>query len=275
MSCWIAMSVAGMTKGQTIGDQTPEGIVPEGIAIKGLAGAFWVKTFDSQDKAVTEVLKEISLGLEAALEARGQALWIGAGGSTPKPVYEGLKTLNLPWETITLSQVDERFVAIDHPQSNSLMIMTATKPVLEAGMAFISLIQDLSSPLVSAQKAEALLRQKSSSERPYWDVTLLGMGPDRHYASIFPNHPINELIYHTPDMIVPISEATGGAEPQLPRLSLSVSALNHTRKMILYITGQAKLEAIKASVAEPYANTSPIGAFLAQYPGPVDIIWAP
>ncbi|ESQ79574.1 6-phosphogluconolactonase [Asticcacaulis sp. YBE204] len=236
------------------------------------AGRFTVQAFDTLAQAEQAVLRAIETALSDAIAERGHALWIGAGGGTPKPVYEQLDTLDLAWDKVTLSQVDERFVPLDDASSNTKMMAEAAAPVIAKGMRFLSLIQDISHPVICSEKAETMLRNLSE-DAPVFDLNLLGMGGDRHYASIFPGHPINEEVYDSPALVLAVAPSETGGEPKLPRITLTVPALNRSRRIVLYITGQAKLDALAAAIADPDPWTSPIGAFLSQYPGPVDIIW--
>ncbi|MFT3997612.1 MAG: 6-phosphogluconolactonase [Asticcacaulis sp.] len=234
-----------------------------------------VRAFATAGEAEAEVVRLIGEALSAAIAERGHALWIGAGGGTPKPVYQQLDTLDLAWDKITLSQVDERFVPVDDAASNTKMMGEACASVIARGMVFETLIRDIGDAGVCAQKAETLLRDLRNGDAPVFDLTLLGMGPDRHYASIFPGHAINATVYDTDALVLPVEPATGGVEPKLPRITLSVKALNASRRIVLYITGQEKREALSAALADPDPWTSPIGAFLKQCPAPVDIIWCP
>lgn len=238
-------------------------------------GGHRVQRFATAPEAEAAVVRLIGEALNEAIAARGQALWIGAGGGTPKPVYQQLGALGLPWDKVVLSQVDERFVPVDDAASNTRMMTEACAPVIAAGMVFETLIRDLSDAGLCAEKAEAMLRGFTDGEPPLFDLNLLGMGPDMHYASIFPGHPVNATVYATETLVLPVEPATGGSEPKLPRITLSVKALNRSRRIVLYITGQQKLEALSAALADPNPETAPIGAFLKQCPAPVDIIWCP
>lgn len=235
------------------------------------ARAFSVQRFDSAQEAEAAVLRLIGEAVTEALGLRGQAVICGAGGSTPKPVYERLSTLDLEWDKVMLTQVDERFVPEDDERSNSKMMREAVSGV--PGLRFLSLIQD-ADLAQSAQKAEDALRALGDGAAPEFDITLLGMGGDAHYASIFPGHEINATVYDTGRIVLPVEATDGTREPVWPRLTLSVSALNRSRRIVLYITGDAKLKALEEALANPDRDTAPIGAFLQQYPHTVDIVWA-
>ena len=243
-----------------------------------------VRAFDSKDAAGAWVAAEITAALTAAIAERGKALWLGCGGTTPKPVYERLgDDTTFEWDAVQLAQVDERFVPTDDARSNTRMMREALSHVLSEdgpgegggpGMELISLIEDITDQDNCAAMAQATLLDLGGGQAPTFDFSLLGMGPDGHYASIFPNHAINAFVYDTQALVLPVAPSGSDAEPVWPRITLSAPAINRSRRIVFFITGQEKLDRLKThgTVTDPYA--SPIGAFLAQCPVPVEFVWA-
>ncbi len=233
-----------------------------------------VHCFPTPAEAGAYIAAAITDSLTRAIDTRGAAVWVGCGGTTPKPVYEQLSYAELDWSAITLAQVDERYVPTDDAASNTRMMREALHKVVAPGkMELVSLIQDLSSPEVCAQKAEATLVKMGQGEAPCFDFALMGMGPDGHYASIFPDNAVNDDVYDTPRLVLPVTPHTDGSEPKLPRITLSVHALNNSRRIVFYITGQTKLDVLKDMSHDNDPWVSPIGAFLAQCPAPVEFVW--
>ena len=248
------------------------------ITLPGGRDGIRVRAFDSKDEAGAWVASEIAGALGEAIDARGKALWLGCGGTTPRPVYERLADAVIDWDVVRLAQVDERFVPTDDARSNTLMMREALEPVLSeddgSGMELISLIEDIADQERCAAMAEATLLELGGGQPPVFDFALLGMGPDAHYASIFPNHALNAFVYATKALVLPVAPAEDGSEPVLPRITLSAPAINRSRRIVFFITGQAKLDMLKThgALSDPYA--SPVGAFLAQCPAPVEFVWA-
>ena len=57
----------------------------------------------------------------AAIELRGHAVWVAAGGSTPVVAYRILAeqyAASIPWADVTIAMGDERCVPLDDPDSN-------------------------------------------------------------------------------------------------------------------------------------------------------------
>lgn len=253
----------------------PDGRV---ITLPGGSHGIRVRLFDDKASAGAWVANEIVVALAQAIEARGTALWLGCGGTTPRPVYERLVTANIEWQSVALAQVDERFVPTDDARSNTLMMREALEPVLASdegpGMELYSLIEDITDQENCAAEAEKTLLDLGGGAAPTFDFALLGMGPDAHYASIFPGHPINAFVYGTKALVLPVAPSEDGSEPVLPRITLSVPAILNTRRIVFFVTGEAKLEILKTlgTVTDPFV--SPIGAFLARCDVPVEFVWA-
>jgi 6-phosphogluconolactonase len=237
-----------------------------------------VHCFANTQRAGTYIADAIADSLRQAIDQRTKAVWIGCGGTTPKPIYQHLIHAELDWSKVTLAQVDERFVPVDDAASNTRMMREALAPVLadkdHTGMNFLTLIQDIDDQDSCAEKAEKSLRDLGGGEAPRFDFALMGMGPDTHYASIFPHNPINAEVYTTERLVLPVQPHTDGSEPKLPRITLSVPAINNSRRILFYITGQAKLDALKSATEDTDPYTSPIGAFIAQCPTDVEFVWA-
>jgi 6-phosphogluconolactonase len=233
-----------------------------------------VQAFDHVADANAYTVSRIGSALRDATAQRGSGIWLGCGGGTPKPVYEALINVDLDWDKVTLAQLDERFVPVDDPSSNTRMMREALAPVIARGMHFLSLYQD-DDIYASAARAETQLLELGGGQPPAFDIALMGMGADAHYASIFPGHAINGTIYQTSAVVVPVTASGTDKEPVLARLTLSVPAINAAKTVLFLITGRPKLEVLKTASLSDDPFGAPIGAFLAQCPSPVEFVWAP
>jgi 6-phosphogluconolactonase len=115
-----------------------------------------------------------------------------SGGSTPKRMYQILAGMDLPWQRTHWFWGDERFVAPDDALSNYRMAreaLFAHAPVPAANIHPVP-TQGLG-PEAAAAAYEAELKRFYGADRldparPVFDITLLGLGPDGHTASLFP-----------------------------------------------------------------------------------------
>ena len=82
------------------------------------------------------------------------------------------------------------------------------------------------------------------------DLAVMGIGPDGHTASLFPNAP---ALDETERRAV---AAEAGMEPFVPRVTLTLPALAPARLMVYLVTGEGKAEAVgRAFAGEPSPDT--------------------
>ena len=129
----------------------------------------------------------------AAIGAQGRFTVALSGGSTPKALYSLLATnyADFVWNRVFLFFGDERHVPPNDPESNYRMVNEAllTKISIPAENVFRVPAENPDAD-VAAFEYEAQLRrffELKAGEVPRFDLILLGMGPDGHTASLFPD----------------------------------------------------------------------------------------
>ncbi|HEY8131720.1 MAG TPA: 6-phosphogluconolactonase [Thermoanaerobaculia bacterium] len=133
-----------------------------------------LRVFDTVDDLIRAAARTLMQRIDGG--ARSIAL---SGGSTPKPLYELLGQSDaLREKPITWVVVDERYVPIDHPESNAGMIEKTLKP--ERLLRFKTEIGD------PARTAEEFEREWRDLGLDRLDIVSLGIGDDGHTASLFP-----------------------------------------------------------------------------------------
>jgi 6-phosphogluconolactonase len=221
---------------------------------------------ESIQAAAVLLAEQVAAALRNAVQARGAASLLVPGGRTPVPFFRELRRHDIPWRQILVSLTDERWVPADHADSNARLV----RDELLADAAAVATFIPLHNPASTAsQGAAECWRGLALLPRPF-DVVVLGMGDDGHFASLFP---------HSPGLAaaLDLKVAAGCLAMRAPaapvdRISLNLAALANARQLYLFITGEKKLAQIaSAGMGDPL----PINALLAlREPEPV-VCWAP
>ncbi|MFO1350488.1 MAG: 6-phosphogluconolactonase [Gammaproteobacteria bacterium] len=133
---------------------------------------------------------------QAAITANGRFAVALSGGSTPKALFtllatDGAFNTALAWDRVHVFWGDERCVPPDHADSNYRMAREAMLDRLPIPASNVQRIEaEDPDPRRAAERYEQTLRaffQPEAHQPPRFDLVLLGMGPDGHTASLFPD----------------------------------------------------------------------------------------
>ena len=194
----------------------------------------------SRDVMATAVAHLIELALGAALDVRGQATLLCAGGSTPGPMYEVLSGAALDWANIHIGLTDERWVAPDDSASNAKLIRETLLQGHALAATFFPMA-DAGSPL--AETASTVISDRYAPLVQASDIMVLGMGTDGHTLSWFPGGDgYDQAVSCAPrpatvPLVAPQTDVTG---PHTERVTLTGHAVAQARAVHLLITGEAK-----------------------------------
>jgi 6-phosphogluconolactonase len=212
---------------------------------------------------------QISAALKAAIAARGLASLVVSGGKSPLPLFEQLRVEKLDWSRVCIALADERWVDPGDAQSNEKLVREHLLRGPAADARFHGLKNGAPTPDMGAVSAwETFARVP----RPF-DAVVLGMGDDGHTASLFPGSPnlpraLNQsAVAGCVGMWAPV--------PPQPRLSLNLSALLDSRRIVLLISGAGKWRTYLAASAPGPEQEMPVRAVLRQSHAPVEVMWSP
>jgi 6-phosphogluconolactonase len=183
---------------------------------------------DAAAKRVAELLAESS--------RRGDEIVL-TGGTTPGRAYELAAELQPDWSRAGVWWGDERCVPPDDERSNFGLARKTLFGKLEAQPGRVHRIRGEDDPAVAAASYERELRGTNL------DLLLLGLGPDGHVASLFPNAP---GLAETERLVIP---AEPQLEPFVERVTLTPPALRAARRIVFLVTGEDKAEAVADALA--------------------------
>ncbi|MBO9551164.1 6-phosphogluconolactonase [Pseudomonas sp.] len=237
------------------------------MAISELKLPAAVQVHDLADaKALAATLaQDVAEHLRAAIAAKGQACVVLSGGRSPVPFLEKLAGEQLDWTKVTVSLADERWVPVEHADSNAGLLARHLLKGAAGKARFVGLYQQAENLDTAAGNADQAL-----AALPPIDVLVLGMGDDGHTASLFPGSPnlAEGLDLNSTRRCLPM------LAPSVPhqRLSMTRSLLAGAAFIALSVQGPGKLATLRAALAGNDLSEMPIRAFLHD---PLDIYWCP
>ena len=178
---------------------------------------------------VAELLAEAArLGQEIAL----------TGGSTPARAYELAAELEPDWSDAGVWWGDERCVPPEDELSNFGLAKRTLLDNLEHQPGRVHRIRGEDGPAAAAAYDRELRGMTL-------DLVLLGLGPDGHVASLFPDGP---GLDETERLVIP---AEPKLDPYVERVTLTPPALRSARRIVFLVTGAEKAEAVERALAGP------------------------
>lgn len=194
--------------------------------------------------------EEVLQAAKGAVEQRGRFTIALSGGSTPKSLFNLLATnarTVLPWDRTFFFWGDERHVPPTDPDSNYRMAeetMLSKIPVA-AGNVF-RIPTENPDAAAAAEAYEQTLRkffQLGPGEFPVFDLILLGMGPDGHTASLFPD---SVGLHENTRLVI----ANWVDKLKTSRLTLTLPVLNAARCVAFLVSGTDKAAVLKSVLEE-------------------------
>ena len=158
-----------------------------------------------------------------------------SGGSTARSCYERLAEDSadaMDWLSVNIYWGDERCVPPDDPDSNQLLGRQALLERVGAANAVY--------PMMCEEGADAY--QLRLGEIGKLDVIHLGLGPDGHTASLFPD---SAALDSDPGQLVALNHDPSGRNPH-HRMTLTFSGIARSRLVIFTVSGPSKREALRA-----------------------------
>ncbi len=219
------------------------------------------------DSLIKQALQRFVTHYTQALNDHGLFHVALSGGSTPESLYRALVThvsaQAIAWNKVHIWFGDERMVAPDHRDSNYRMSRHALLDHIAIPRSNIHPIPTDCDDFTNCAKryADTLdsLLPLTKDAVPVFDLVLLGIGPDGHTASLFPDTDIL-MEYELPVAAVYVKEKDSW------RISLTYPVLNHARQLLVLVSGAGKRQVIHDLFSDnatgnhyPVANIRPSG----------------
>jgi 6-phosphogluconolactonase len=172
-----------------------------------------------------------------AIAAKGKFTVALSGGSTPAALFAILATEEyankINWKNVYVFWGDERCVALDSIDNNAFNaknILINKVPIPKKNIFVIPVDE---TPVNAAIYYEATIKIAFKSDKPIFDLILLGMGDDGHTASLFPH---TEILQEKNKLVKEVFLT----EKNLWRISLTEPIINAAKHKLFLIAGKAK-----------------------------------
>ena len=195
------------------------------------------------------VCPDVEAAAQAAAERLAEAARAGAaialsGGSTPRRAFEIAAQLEPNWRRAAAWWGDERCVPPHDARSNYRLAREALLDRLARPPEVHRIRGEL-----PAEEAAAAYEEELGDLR--LDLALMGIGPDGHTASLFPNAPTLDERERR------VVAAKPGLEPFVERVTLTLPALRASRVVLFLVTGAGKADAARRAFAEEPSKETP------------------
>jgi 6-phosphogluconolactonase len=229
-----------------------------------------VQSFATLDDLIDRLAIDIARRLTEAVNLRGAASLVVPGGSTPGRLFDALSGQDAPWDKVQVTGTDERWLPHGDPDTHETLVRTRLLTGRAADAIYVPLKTASPTPAGAEPAVEAAVARMP---RPF-DVTLIGMGDDGHFASLFPHAAglDGALDPQGPLLVASFHVPTAAGSPD--RMSLSLSALLDSRFLGVLIAGAAKLETLERAEAGDDVQEMPVRALLRQDRTPVTVFWS-
>ena len=201
------------------------------------------------------IVSKIVSTLNAGIAACGSANFVVSGGSSPVNIYAALVAGDydgyIDWSLVTITLVDDRLVSKDHADSNQKLIHDKL----------------LQGPISAAQFLPLTPDGPVANLSHRFDVILLGMGLDGHFASLFPSM-INDTALDL-DAEPSIIKTRPQGIPHWPRISMNLSMIIQARFILLLAQGEEKKKVLAAAKTD---RSLPIHHLITQTLKPVEVL---
>ena len=187
------------------------------------------------DSILNSLTHSIVDSLISSINLNGHASFVVCGGNSPLPLYNNLSKKDLDWSKVSIFLGDDRLVPADHVDSNNYLIHHNLLQNNAASASFYSLI-DLKISI-------------EDMKRPF-DVVLLGLGNDGHFASLFPAQLDNANAFDitaSPGLITSDQEL---GSPCYKRISMNLSLLMDTKRCILLVPNENKRKIVERALED-------------------------
>lgn len=223
--------------------------------------------FDNRTQASQACARRVAATLKRRLGNIPRDALIVGGGSTPEECFKLLADTDLDWRRVDILPSDERCVPTEHDASNEGMIR---RLLITSKAANASLLPLFDEDLPADELCLSVEKRLESIMRPF-STSLLGMGEDGHFASLFPDaEELSDGLDQNNDSNCMLVRTSASLHA---RISLTLPLLLDCSEVLLLFFGENKRDVYEQ--AKRRDSEYPVSKLLQQQRTPIRAIWAP
>ena len=150
---------------------------------------------------------------------------------------------SVDWSRVVFWWGDERFVESGSPDRNARQAREAFLDGLGVDPAHVHEVPAADAVATAEDAAAAYSEALRTHGAGFFEVLMLGVGPDGHIASLFPGHPALDV---TGAIAVAVHDSP---KPPPDRVSLTFEAMDRARAVWFLVSGDGKADAVAAALA--------------------------
>jgi 6-phosphogluconolactonase len=208
-----------------------------------------IEIFPDSQALVAAAATRLTDTIANAVAARGRALVVLTGGGTGIGLLQSLAGRSIEWSKVHLFWGDERYVPEDDDERNDKQARAALLDHVDIPPSQVHPMPasdgEFGGDLAAAALAyEQLLAANAPPGQPVpnFDVHLLGMGPEGHINSLFPDTP---AVKETSRTVIGVTDSP---KPPPRRITLTLPAVQRSREVWLVVSGEGKADAVAAAI---------------------------
>ena len=231
-----------------------------------------VETFADSDALVSAAGERLIGVIDAAIAARGRAQIVLTGGGNGNRLmsYLAAQDARIDWANVHLFWGDERYVTEDDDERNEKQAREALLDHIDIPARNVHAMpasdgefgNDLAAAALSYEQLLAA-NAEPGEPAPNFDVHLLGVGPEGHINSLFPD---TSAVRETTRLVVGVEDSP---KPPPLRITLTLPAIQRSREVWLLVSGAEKADAVAAALG----GADPVSIPAAGAIGREDTVW--
>jgi 6-phosphogluconolactonase len=210
-----------------------------------------VEIFPDSEALVEAAGRRLIDTIKAVSAARGRVLIVltGSGNGIELLRYLNTQSPQIDWSKVHLFWGDERYVPENDDQRNEKQAREALLDHIDIPASQVHPMAASNGEFGSDVDAAALAYEQvlaanaePGEPAPNFDVHLLGVGPEGHINSVFPDTP---GVRDTTRMVVSVEDSP---KPPPERITFTNAAVQRSREVWLLVSGTAKADAVAAAI---------------------------